>query len=213
MNINVLQLAPLEVNCVLLNDDSKNLIIIDPGGGYDKIVRFIDDGRFILRMILFTHGHFDHISAAYDLNAKYNAPVYVHKSDNNLLQNRPAFLRYLNFPDFLSPKADNYLEDNQEIVSGDIRIKVLHTPGHTMGSVCFYPSGLNTVFTGDTLFREGIGRTDFPESDQHAILNSIKIKLYTLSDNTVVYPGHGSLTDIGYEKKHNPYIRGGINAK
>ena len=207
MTINILQLPPLDANCILLSDESNNLAIVDPVGGAEKVTQYIERGKFLPRMILLTHGHFDHIGAAYELHAKYNIPISVHKSDEYLLQLGPVSAQYYGLPEFPIPMADNYLEDGQEIQLGEGRIKVLHTPGHSPGSVCFHLPVSNAVLTGDTLFREGIGRTDFPGSSSSAILNSIKLKLYSLSDDTRVYPGHGPDTSIGYEKGHNPYVR------
>ena len=213
MKIDILPVAPLGANCVLLSDDSKDLIIVDPGGEIDKITQYIEAGQLIPRMILLTHGHFDHISAAHDLHIKYKAPVSIHKADENLLTRGPDSARYFGLPPFSVPKADSYLEDGQEIAFGDAVIKVLHTPGHSAGSVSFYIPAKNMVLTGDTLFNEGIGRTDFQGSNPHAILDSIRLKLYSLNDNTVVYPGHGPATNIGHEKEYNPYVNGSVNGE
>ncbi|MDR0454910.1 MAG: MBL fold metallo-hydrolase [Deferribacteraceae bacterium] len=207
MKIDLLRVTPLYVNCVMLSDNSKNLIIIDPGGDVDKIIQYTEEGGFKPLMILLTHGHFDHIGAVQNLRVKYNTPVSIHKSDELLLKTGPDTARYFGFDDFTDITVDNYLNDNQEISAGGIVIKVIHTPGHTMGCVCFYLPEINTVFTGDTLFKEGVGRTDFYESDQSALVDSIRLKLYSLNDDTVVYPGHGHITSIGYERLQNPYIR------
>ncbi len=208
MKLNHLPVGPLGVNCILLNDDSNNLMIIDPGGDTDKIACYIDARKFTPHGILFTHGHFDHIGAARDLQTRYCIPISVHKLDESLLAQGPSSASYFGFPGFPVPKADDYLEDGQEIEFGGALIKVLHTPGHTAGSVSFYIPESGTVLTGDTLFREGIGRTDFPGSSSRAIFESIRTKLCTLNDNTVVYPGHGPITTIGHEKEFNPYLRG-----
>ena len=182
----------LETNCYIFADlDTLDAALIDPGSDGNGIKKEIEKYNLNLKCIINTHGHGDHISS----NGKFNAPIYIHKLDAYFLRNAELNLSALFGFSIKSPEASRILEDNDIVNIGDLRLKVLHTPGHTPGSISLLSD--DVIFTGDTLFMNGIGRTDLPHGSEEKITESIKNKLFTLSDKTVVYPGHGPSTGRG----------------
>jgi glyoxylase-like metal-dependent hydrolase (beta-lactamase superfamily II) len=155
--------------------------------------------------ILATHGHFDHVLAVDALREVLGVEFYIQEADQAILDMLPESTERLLGERMNPPRPDGYLHDNEEIGAADLKLRVIHTPGHTPGSSCFYLSGI--LFSGDTLFAGSIGRTDLPLADPVRIVSSIRERLYTLPENTVVYPGHGWQTTIGREKSSNPYVR------
>lgn len=209
MNIKLIVVGPLGVNCALIYDDKKEATIIDPGWEAEKISAVIDREGLTPTQILCTHGHFDHVSAVTDIKEKYSIPMYIHKIDEEWLPKAAASAAYFGFDNIRIASADGYLDDGQIIDANGAEIKVIHTPGHSFGSLSFYLEKYSLLFSGDTLFRNSIGRTDFEGSDYATIEKSILEKLYTLPDETYVIPGHGAATTIGYEKLNNDAIRQG----
>jgi glyoxylase-like metal-dependent hydrolase (beta-lactamase superfamily II) len=204
--ITVLPVAPLGANCVFVSNDKLQVIIIDPGGDADEIVNYIDKESLTPTQILLTHGHFDHVGAVSELVTRFGITASVHAQDQATLSAAPASSSHFGFETGKVHVTD-YLEDGRLIPFSDCEIRVLHTPGHSAGCVCFYIPQYAAVITGDTLFRESVGRTDFPGSSGKAIIHSIQTKLYTLPDETLVIPGHGETTTIGHEAEFNPYVR------
>lgn len=202
----------LETNCYLYSDDQTGkTVLIDPGDEGEKIFRFIENKKLNLTSILLTHGHPDHFGAVPYLKRRpingattkrINVPVYIHQADYLFLTNVNSSLAPLLGGVQLKP--DKFFAEGQEIPVGEKSLKVLFTPGHTPGGVCL--AGEGVVFSGDTLFYQSVGRTDLPGGDTQKLLNSIKEKLFVLPDKTIVYPGHGEITSIGEEKKHNPFL-------
>lgn len=180
--------------------------VIDPGGNGEKIFSKIKSLNLELKYILLTHGHFDHIDAVGWLKEKTDAQVAIHKDDSSCLEDSSKNLSISLGVESIQPQADLLLDHGDIIKIGNIELKVLHTPGHSLGSICFLCD--NVVFTGDTLFSGSIGRTDFYGGNMNQILSSIKEQLLVLDDNTVVYPGHGPKTTIGNEKTTNPFLGG-----
>lgn len=182
-------------------------VVIDCGCPDDRIIDAINRSGLTVRHVILTHGHFDHIYYIDSLREKSEVKVYIHEADAANLS-EPKLNGLARIPldgrQTFSP-ADHLLKDGDIIECGGARFKIIHTPGHTLGGICILVE--NCLFTGDTLFKASIGRTDFPGGSDIEIEKSIREKLYTLPDETVVYPGHGGKTTIGYEKKHNPYIR------
>lgn len=188
-----------DANCyVLVEEKTKECGIIDPGGDSQRLISQIDMLNAKPKFILLTHGHIDHVDGTIDLVKNYNIPFYVSKLDEEYMQKDDFVFGTL-------PKASQYLKEGDIVELGDETVKVLETPGHTKGGLCFL-LGDDKVFTGDTLFNGSIGRTDFPGGSMSEIINSIKEKLLALGDEVNVYPGHGDMTTIGYEKKYNPFL-------
>ena len=180
-------------------------VIIDPGHNTEEIVDEIEDLN--IKGILLTHGHYDHITKAKKIKNLTSSIICCHRLEENMLKNADINLsskRKGKEPISLVP--DKLFEDGEEFAFADTCFKVIHVPGHTGGCVSYYDEKNGVLFTGDTLFRESVGRTDLPESDRSLITPSIKDKLFTLPDDTKVYPGHGQPTTIGYEKAHNKYV-------
>lgn len=202
MRIDIIPVGHMQANCYVVSGQStKNAILIDPGDEYGVIKKFLEKKGLFPKFILHTHGHIDHIQA----DNEFNLPVYVHKGDLPLLlepeKNLSSFFGNP-FRVKLTPKT---LSDGEDIVVDDLKLQVLHTPGHTPGGICLRSD--KAVFTGDTLFAGSIGRTDFPGASQDELLKSIRDKLLNLPDNTIIYPGHGPASTIGREKKMNPFLR------
>ncbi len=200
--------GPLETNTyVLVDPDRKTCILVDPAEPGGAVERFLDQERLTLERILLTHGHFDHIAGVSDFRSRRSAPVWIHPADAEMLIRPEANLSLFLGLDIRTEKADGFLEDGDLIPfgSGD-GLRVIHTPGHTAGGVCFAGGGF--VLVGDTLFRGSVGRTDFTGSSERALMRSIRDGLMILEDPTRVYPGHGETTEIGFERNHNPFLSG-----
>lgn len=193
--------GPVEMNCYILAcGKTLEAVIIDPGAEDDKIKGRLNGKGLSARYIINTHGHADHIGA----NGRFDLPVMIHGSDVPFLSNPAKNLSAMLGIEIFSPPPSRVLEDGDKLYVGSLLLEIIHTPGHTPGSISVKCEDM--VFTGDALFNEGIGRTDFPYSSEKALLKSIREKLLVLPDSTKVYPGHGAATTIGYEKEHNPYI-------
>ncbi len=193
--------GPLAVNAYLLADpDTKDTCLIDPGADGKKIKDFMNKNGFNLKFIINTHGHGDHIGA----NSSFGVPIYIHRLDKDFLTDTGKNMSAAFMFSVTSPEASRLLEDGDTVELGELKLKVLHTPGHTPGSISLVLDGI--AFTGDTLFNNGIGRTDFDYGDGRVLLNSIQKKLFSLADQTIIYPGHGEPSTIGDEKKNNQFL-------
>jgi len=191
----------LETNCYIFGDEeSKEVVLIDPGGDPTLIKGFLKKNNLKLKCIINTHGHGDHIGA----NSSFEADVLIHKLDGDFLQNPDLNLSTAFGANISSPGARRLLNDGDNIKVGKLNLDVIHTPGHTPGGICLKYD--NVLFSGDTLFFEGVGRTDIPNASWGALLDSIRNKLMPLPDDCKVYPGHGPETSIGHERKANPFI-------
>lgn len=193
-------------NCYFaVNDDTKELLIIDPGASGEKLAEIIEREKLNPVAILLTHGHFDHAGAAAELAEHFQIAVYAEEHEKETLEN-PA----LNLSGWEGKErifcADTYLKDEQEIDLAGFHIRVLFTPGHTVGGCCYYFSYQNALFSGDTLFAQSIGRTDFPKGSASRLIRGIQEKLMILPDDTTVYTGHNEITTIGTERMYNPYL-------
>lgn len=187
-----------DANCYLIMDsDSKEIVIIDPGGDGQMLENAIDSMVGTPKYILLTHGHVDHVGAVEYLADRFNIPFYISELEEEFILKDNSVFGNLR-------KADKYLIDNEIIHFGKQGIKVISTPGHTKGGVCFLAE--DKVFTGDTLFQTSIGRTDFVGGSFEEIISSIKTRLLTLGNEIQVYPGHGPSSTIGYEARNNPYL-------
>ena len=190
----------------LQNTDTKELIVIDPADRADVIDRKIGEMEGKPVAILLTHGHFDHIMAVEEIRQKYQIPLYAEEHEEEVLEN-PGKNLSAGWGQAVSLQADRLLKDGQEIELAGLRFRVLHTPGHTQGSCCFYLPDEKVLFSGDTLFCCSYGRIDFPTSSGRDMENSIFRLLHELPDDTEVYPGHEGFTTIAYEKRYNPLAR------
>ena len=190
---------------LLIEENSKEAVVIDLGGNFEVIKDEIEKYNANLKYILNTHGHFDHIFGEREAQNIVNVPVYIHENDKILAENLPKQLEKFGFEERINPPQDLKTFTEKDIFKiGDKEIKVIHTPGHTAGSVCFLVE--NSLFSGDTLFYTSVGRTDFEGGSFAQLSSSIKDKLFKLDDNIDVYPGHDTKTTIGYEKKYNCYF-------
>jgi len=198
-------LGPLENNNFLLIDEaSKEAVLIDCTQDSPEIEDVLKEYGAQLKYILLTHGHFDHIMGVNDFRSKHDCKVYVHEDDKILMDTIKEFSRDFGLPHSEIQKVDGYLKENDVIKFGGHEIKVIHTPGHTKGGVCYLVE--DELFSGDTLFYESIGRTDLPGGSFDQLKSNIKEKLFTLDDNIKVYPGHGWTSTIGHEKINNKFL-------
>ncbi len=193
--------GPLGVNCYIVIDTaSKDAFIVDPGGDPREMKEELKSRGANLRFVINTHGHGDHIIA----NDSFDVPLYIHKDDAPFLSSPGLNLSGAFGIPLSIEKTPTLLKDGDEIPIGQASLKILHTPGHTPGSISIVLG--NIIFTGDTLFMGSIGRTDFPYGDTDKILNSIKKKLLTFKDDTLILPGHGESSTIGDERVNNPFL-------
>jgi hydroxyacylglutathione hydrolase len=209
MIFDIIVVGPLAVNCFLLGDEgSRDGIVVDPGGDAEKVLAAVRSHGLTVRRVINTHGHFDHIGANRQVLAATGAELLVHREDTPFLSRAAEVAVMYGLSTENSPPPDRFLEDGMVIGLGETEIKVLHTPGHTPGGCCLYLAAEGKVITGDTLFADGVGRTDFPGSSHEALMTSIRTKLMTLPDAVAAYPGHGPATTIGHERRYNQYLGG-----
>ena len=206
MKVITMEVGPLAANCYILYcQNTKKAAIIDPGAEGELIISQVKSNRLEIQYILLTHGHFDHIGAVKYLKDELNARVAIHVEDAGCLNDNGRNLSlYMRMDIGDQGPADKVLKDGDKLHVGDIELKVLHTPGHSGGSVCFLAPG--AVFTGDTLFCGSVGRSDFPGGNCKELIRSIIEKLMVLDDNFIIYPGHGPASTIGRERITIPYI-------
>ena len=204
MIIKSLPVGPLYTNCFVLGcEDTKEAVVIDPGGDSDKILMALADEKLTLKYIINTHGHFDHVSANRDLKQVTGAELIIHAADAPMLTGLSEMAAAFGLSCDNSPPPDRTVDEGDVIAVGKIEMKVLHTPGHSPGGISLV-SG-DKVFVGDTLFAGSIGRTDFPGGDFDTLISVIRNKLFPLGDKVTVYCGHGPETTIGMEKRSNPF--------
>lgn len=201
-----LKTGEIGTNCYVFGDNNtKEVAVVDPGDEGEKIYKLIEKNNYNVKYILLTHGHFDHIGAVSYLKERTDAKILIHKFDCEMLtdphQNLSIFVDSDN--PIVQVKADKLLSGEQEFHIGNLKLKTMHTPGHTMGGMCILFE--NLLFSGDTLFKETVGRTDLPNASYSDIIKSVN-KLMTLDDNTIVYPGHGSSSTIKHERENNPHF-------
>jgi glyoxylase-like metal-dependent hydrolase (beta-lactamase superfamily II) len=207
MIFEILPVGPLSANCFILGcEESREGVVVDPGGEPERIIAAIERLGLRIRYILNTHGHFDHVGGNAGLLAHTGATLLVHENDVRLLSLAETVAARYGVTGENSPEPHSFLEDEMLLTFGNHRVRVLHTPGHTQGGICLYLEEEGILISGDTLFAEGVGRTDFPGGSHEQLIESIRTKLLTLPEETKVYPGHGPSTTIGREKRYNPYI-------
>lgn len=191
-------------NCyILVDEDSKECAVIDPGGDEEDLISFIDQTGAKVKHILLTHGHADHTGAVGHLSDIYKVSAHIHKNDGEYIQNGEFMFGPLRYKGN-NVVLDMDIDENKVFKIGSFDIKCIETPGHTPGGVCFLVD--SKLFTGDTLFLRSIGRTDLSGGDFNTLIESINNKLLVLDPGTAVYPGHGPQTSIKYEKDNNPFL-------
>lgn len=200
-----LLVGAIVTNCYLVRCSTDGeAVVIDPGAEGEKILAAAKKKGLTLRYIINTHGHGDHIGANSYIKTHTGAEILIHGADAHMLVSPHDNLSAWLYGGLTSPPADRLLVDNDQIVCGDVVFRVLSTPGHTPGSISLALPDL--VFTGDALFKESIGRTDFPGGSLTDLLTGVRKNLFTLPGDTVVYPGHGPATTIGHEREHNIFF-------
>ena len=206
MRIEKFSVGILGTNCYLaVNEETLETVIVDPGACPKKLLSYIAEENLKPAAILLTHGHFDHIMGVDGFLKEFSIPVYVHEDDRDAMndarlnQSRTYTSGYT-FSDAV------YVKDQEILKLAGYDMEVIHTPGHTMGCCCYYIASEDVLFSGDTLFQNSVGRTDFENSSTSALVRSVRERLFVLPDDTHVYPGHSVETMIGYEKTHNPYV-------
>ena len=204
--IRMMVLGPVQTNCFfLINEDTKEVLVIDPADHAQKIIEWMKSENLKPVAILLTHGHFDHIMGVEGIRKEYGIPVYASRDEVDVLA-KPQLNVSTMMGAYLSMKADELFCDGDVLELAGMKLKVISTPGHTIGSVCFYIEEEKVLISGDTLFEASVGRTDFPTGRSRQLIESIKTRLFILPDDTSVFPGHGGTTSIGYEKLHNPFV-------
>lgn len=204
----ILPVGQLRCNCSIFGDEtSREAIVVDPGDDLSSINARLDKHGLKVKAIIITHGHIDHVAGAAKLRAQTGAPVYMNERDNMQLDILDVQARWLQTETPERPEIDSFAGDGTVLTLGGADFEIRETPGHTQGSLCIWIPQQNTLLAGDTLFRDSIGRTDFPGGDGRKIIASIKTKLFDLPENALVVPGHGQNTTIGREKQHNPFLQ------
>lgn len=198
--------GPFATNCYVVADsETRDAVIIDPGDNHSIIAETVHAEGFLVRAIINTHGHADHTAGNGALHNEFGCPILIHELDAPLLTNPELSLSALaGYTTLIGPPASQVLVDGDQISVGQFVFRVVHTPGHTWGSICLISGGL--LFAGDTLFAGSVGRTDLPGGSAEDLSESIHTRLLVLPDDTVVYPGHGPATTIGQERRENPYL-------
>ena len=205
MIIRTLPVGSMEANCYILEcEETRSAMLIDPGADAERILSVIDGHNLQLKLIVNTHAHVDHIAANADLKEKTSAPLYIHSAGADMLVDPQKNLSFFVGIPVSSPAPDRLLKDGDILKVGALHLKVMHTPGHSPGSICLLSD--TCIFTGDLLFAGGIGRYDFPGSSYATLMDSLQ-KVLTLDDDLVVYPGHGPTTTIGNERRTNPFLQ------
>lgn len=213
MTVKTFEFNPISENTYVIYDDTRECAIIDPGCFYPDekalLLDFILDNDLIVKRVLNTHLHFDHVFGLNFVEEQFGLKTEANKEDEFLLEQMSEQLRLFGFGDYDSktPQIGNYLSENDVITVGNQRLIALHVPGHSPGSLVLYNQDAGCLFAGDVLFRGSIGRTDLAGGSMQQLIDGIKSKILTLSYDTVVYPGHGPQTTIGEEVKHNPFLR------
>jgi len=206
VSIKIYIVGELESNCYfIIDDETKDTFIVDPGAEPEKLDYELKKFNLNPCGIFNTHGHIDHISGNSYLKSKYNIPVYIHEQDNNLLTDSISNLSSIMYTEtIILPSADKLLTDNEIIRKNNIELKIIHTPGHTPGSICIVYNK-KYIFTGDTLFCGSVGRCDLPGGNEQILLNSLE-KLKHLPESMIILPGHGPQCNLKDELIHNPYL-------
>ena len=207
LRVDCMELGMLPTNTYIIwNADTLDCIVVDPSDGFDRLDARLTEKNLRPTAVYITHGHDDHIGSVNELKRKYGILVYIMKEEEEFAESVQYNLSMsFGHPRVIEP--DMFFIDNQEVSVLGTKMKALLTPGHTVGGGCYYFPEEKMVFTGDTLFCESVGRSDFPGGNARTLIDSVRNKLLTLPDDVVVYPGHGPLTSIGHERKYNYFLQ------
>lgn len=204
----ILPVGPLQCNCSVIGDEATSeAMVIDPGDDIDDVLALVHKHGLRVKQIVITHGHIDHVGGAMKLRALTGAPILLNQNDYALLKMLDAQAAWVGMASPGKVEIDHSVEAADTLTAGSLAANVVHTPGHTEGSICLYFPAEKTLIAGDTLFAGSIGRTDLPGGSLRKIIHSLREKLLTLPDETVVVPGHGPVTTIGQEREHNPFLK------
>lgn len=199
-------LGPVSTNCyILYRQGGREAVVVDPADNGGYIANQCKELGVIPSAVVLTHGHFDHIMGIDDLRREFPVPVYVHEGDRETLLD-PALNLSSSYTNGYTFDGADYIRDGQRLELAGFSFQVIHTPGHTPGGVCYYLESEGVLFSGDTLFQNSVGRTDFPNSSMSDLIRSLREKVMKLPDDVKVYPGHMGETTIGHERKYNPFI-------
>lgn len=209
MIINTFTVGPLQCNCTILGDEkTREAIVIDPGDDPGTIIGHLEKEKLILKQIICTHAHIDHVAAIHELQQQSSSPACIHEKDLFLLDNLEAQAEWIGIPTPPRGEIDRFLSEGDIISCQNMEVDVIHTPGHTPGSLTFHLAGDRPIlFTGDTIFLNSIGRTDLWGGSFDELIQSIEQKLMVFDETTLIVPGHGPNTTIGQEKVQNPFLR------
>jgi hydroxyacylglutathione hydrolase len=206
----ILPVGPLQCNCSIVGDETtREAIVIDPGDEIEEILALIHKNKLQVKQIVITHAHIDHVGGAMKLRAATGAPILLNQNDYALLKMLDVQAAWIGVPTPGKVEIDQSLGQADVVKAGSLTGQVLHTPGHTEGSICLYFPAEKKLIAGDTLFAGSIGRTDLPGGSFEKILGSLHGQVLALPDETVVVPGHGPLTTIGEERETNPFLQKG----
>lgn len=205
----ILPVGMLACNCSIFGDEATHeALVVDPGDEIARILEIVSRHGLTVKAIVITHAHIDHIGGAQKLKRVSGAPVYMNAADDELRRHMDIQASWLGTATPEIAEIDVDVRDGDRLMVGENEVQVLHTPGHTQGSICLWMPGEGKLVAGDTLFRESIGRTDLPGGNERQILRSIHDKLLPLPDTAVVIPGHGEVTTVAHERQFNPFLRG-----
>ena len=203
----ILPVGPLQCNCSVIGDENtREAMVIDPGDDIEQVLDLVREHKLTVKQIVITHAHIDHVGGAMKLKKATGAPILLNQSDYALLKMLDVQAAWIGMPNPGTVSIDQSLENGDRIAAGSLAAQVLHTPGHTEGSICLYFAPEKKLIAGDTLFAGSIGRTDLPGGSYKKIIQSLHERVLALPDETVVVPGHGELTTIGQERDSNPFL-------
>jgi hydroxyacylglutathione hydrolase len=203
----ILPVGPLQCNCSIIGDETtREGMVIDPGDDIEDVLDLIEKHNLKMKQIVITHAHIDHVGGAMKLRAATGAPILLNQNDYALLKMLDVQAAWIGMKDPGKVEIDHSLGQSDKVQAGSLTADVIHTPGHTEGSICLYFPLENKLVAGDTLFAGSIGRTDLPGGSMEKIIRSLREKVMALPDDTLVVPGHGPLTTIGEERESNPFL-------